>query len=668
MLEELSSIFLRGTISGGRVAPALATPTLPSAAAPSRAAPFLRAADLVLAAAAREIANAISTPTAPVTSTNLQINETTSTVAVSVTNVFPDPFADALPVTCATPDTPPTATADTATDSATSTTRVTTNYGVRAPSLLFLRMETVCCEIYYYSDRLGLIPHLYHEVGELAREFGWGYHSDMSPFEQQRCIMYREFISSMVRPVLKEGYLRPAANRRFDAATAASGATLRPIFFTGALGGHTEDLNLDLRVWPATTMRQIIKTICPHDMRTNESHVYVRGARVTLEATVKNAALDPSDVIMIADPRMLPPPLGNWDGVQFFALTPVLEDATHLQMRWLTKRALPTDSVAAWLRPIALAVGIPPSEMYVQINGKICTPEDTFKTAGLSLNMRIRIFIKTRGGGDTTPPAPRLSRRRLGSNSEFEDNATLPQTFDERRAEVEAEGPAAVAQHKSDLIRLDLRACNRALRKHGSSINPDHGAGTAKQILFVGYKYGLLPETSRTIESLRWYLQHRFNFTATSAMYPTRRDLTSKLDELTATALVDDPVICAWPGCPFPAIQDNTGTTAYCSGVHAAEAAEAAFATLEAPAPAPSLQQNPTRSRPTLRSSSAASPRRVHSASRNTLRPASAPRQRNRATPRQLPAAPPRQTLPSVLPCHPATGVPCSRTYCGHNS
>jgi hypothetical protein len=66
-------------------------------------------------------------------------------------------------------------------------------------------------------------------------------------------------------------------------------------------------------------------------------------------------------------------------------------------------------------------------------------------------------------------------------------------------------------------------------------------------------------------------------------------NLASKLDELKATALVDEPVVCAWPGCPFPTTPDNTGATNHCSVVHAAEAAAAAFIAIEPTAPAPTL-------------------------------------------------------------------------------
>jgi hypothetical protein len=84
-------------------------------------------------------------------------------------------------------------------------------------------------------------------------------------------------------------------------------------------------------------------------------------------------------------------------------------------------------------------------------------------------------------------------------------------------------------------------------------------------------------------------MHHRFNFTATTAMHPTRRDLASKLDELKAAALVDKPVVCALPGCPFPTTPDNTGAANHCSVVHAAEAAAAAFIATEPIAPAPTM-------------------------------------------------------------------------------
>ena len=166
-------------------------------------------------------------------------------------------------------------------------------------------MENVCIEIFYSRNYgKGRVPVVHHEHGKLEKDFKNGLHPSAGCKERSRSLTCRDYLHSKVAPVIRPREVQLKARSKFDEETWMSGAFPILVTFSG-----TSWLDLDaqqvLRVWNATTVKQVCRACCCWIEKTDEAvHIFLRGNRVSLHQTLGGFKLKQTDVLMIVDARL----------------------------------------------------------------------------------------------------------------------------------------------------------------------------------------------------------------------------------------------------------------------------------------------------------------------------------------------------------------------------
>lgn len=365
-------------------------------------------------------------------------------------------------------------------------------FGARGPTTLFLRQENVCIELLLRGGFKGRVPALYHERGDLQREFDWGWYPELSGKERVRSLALRSLARTAMMPERKIP-MTPSEDLLFEAETCHRGGRTIKVTFSGTPDERQDNL-YSIRVWDGTTVRQLLNECWPfrdQGWDIDEAKMaYVRGLPVELDLTIKNLLLGPEEIVMLSDPALRPTKEAQQKSVQTIVHCPVLKGGWKVKWGWRTIDVPLACSIRNWLRQISLEAAIPVNELSLTMGGKTYGSwsdlNRTMGDIGIHKDCSLRVTCKCRGGAEVTPhPDTRNNRRRL-DGSQYDDGSPAT-TFEATRVAYETEGTPAIEAFKLRILAMPKRNLNRLLARHGEDRSTSQLVSTLRQRLFDGF-------------------------------------------------------------------------------------------------------------------------------------------------------------------------------------